>query len=133
MIFIDSSVFIAYYREEDTNHKKAVEIFKRVDKGEFGKAASSDYIFDESVTVTLVRTKNTKKAIALGGLILRGTILLKVHEHIFNEAWKLFKENELGLSFTDCTTLATMQYAGIQHLATFDRAFRKVEGIEVVE
>ena len=133
MIFIDSSAFIAYYREAASNHGKAVALFTKIDGGELGEPVASDYVFDESVTAVMVRTKDAEKAVALGNFMLRGARLLKVHEHAFAEAWKLFKSNKAGFSFTDCTSLALMRLSGIREIATFDQAFKKAEGITVVE
>lgn len=45
-------------------------------EGYYGNVFTSDYIFDESVTVTLVRTKEIKRAIALGEYILNSEINL---------------------------------------------------------
>ena len=56
MIFIDSSVFIAYANTKDFHHEKAVEIFGNVAEGVYGKALFSDYIFTEVVTVMLLKT-----------------------------------------------------------------------------
>lgn len=133
MIFIDSSAFVAYYNKRDEHHGEAAEVFEEISSRKFGEAVSSDYILDESVTVTLVRTGEKERAVELGDHIMKSTNLLKVHSHTFKEAWKIFKENNLGLSFTDCTNLALMGISDIEKIATFDRAFEDVEGIKVIK
>jgi len=130
MIFIDTNVFVAYYNKRDIHHERSLELIKRAIEGYYGKIFASDYVFDESVTVTLVRTKDIEKAIALGEYILNSEIeLLSVGETCFFESWNLFKEIEM--SFTDCTNLSLMKSYGIDKIMTFDMGFRD-KGVEVV-
>lgn len=130
MIFIDTSVFVAYYNRRDIHHERSFELIKRAIEGYYGKIFTSDYVFDESVTVTLVRTKDIEKAIALGECILNSEReLLSVDETCFFESWNLFKVVEM--SFTDCTNLSLMKLYGIDKIMTFDIGFRD-KGVEVV-
>lgn len=130
MIFIDTNVFVAYYNKRDIHHERSLELIKRAIEGYYGKIFTSDYVFDESVTVTLVRTKDIEKAVALGEYILNSEIeLLSVDETRFFESWNLFKEIEM--SFTDCTNLSLMKLYGIDKIMTFDMGFRD-KGVEVV-
>ena len=133
MIFIDTNAFVAFFRNEDAHHEKAVKIFEKISSGILGNAVISDYVFDETVTVVLSRTNNKDKAVGLGKYMMQSAKMLKVHKHVFNLAWKLFKENKVGLSFTDCTNIALMKLFNINHIATFDEAFKKVGGINVVD
>lgn len=88
----------------------------------------------EKVTDRVVdRLEERERAVELGEHIIKSTNLLKVHSHTFKEVWKIFRENDLGLSFTDCTNLALMGISDIEKIATFDRAFEDVEGVEVIK
>lgn len=130
-IFIDTNVFVAYYNQRDEHHKKAKRILKEIDSEEHGRVFTSDYIFDEAVTVVLVRTGKPRKAIKFGKHLLESNIrILKVNSYIFKKAWELFKERKM--SFTDCTNLAFLQIFGIKKIATFDRAFEEESEMEVV-
>ena len=42
-----------------------------------------------------------------------------------------FRSQQLGLSFADCSVLVTAARRGAEVVATFDKAFLGVEGIEV--
>ncbi len=132
MIFADTSFLVAYWREEDPHHSAAVKILEGMTGEERKLLTISDYIFDETVTVLLARTKNTEKASTVGEYLMKSCGFSKVHEHVFQEAWRIFKENTLGLSFTDCTTLALMKSLGVEKIATFDKAFEKVKGVKVL-
>ncbi len=130
-VFIDTSVFVAYYNKRDVHHERAVSILKEIDAGKHGKVFTSDYVFDEAVTVVLVRTKSVEKAIKLGEHLLKSDIdLLKVNSYVFREAWDLFKK--VKMSFTDCTNIVFMKIFGIGKIATFDEGFKKIPDIKVI-
>ena len=123
---------MAYYNKRDFHHEKSLKLVENAIKGYYGKVFTSDYVFDESVTVTLVRTKDIKRAITLGEHILNAEIeLLSVNEECFFKGWDIFKG--LEMSFTDCTNLALMKKYGINKIMTFDKGFKDIEGIEVVQ
>jgi hypothetical protein len=120
---------VAYYNERDVHHKKALELVKKSVDGYFGELFTSDYVFDEAVTVTLVKT-SVEKALELGEHILNSEItMLKVGEDAFSMAWKEFKKADM--SFTDCTIVSLMRLNGIDRLMTFDEGFKKVQGIAI--
>jgi hypothetical protein len=122
---------VAYYNKRDYHHEKSLKLIKKVIGGYYGKVFTSDYVFDESVTVTLVRTKDIKRATVLGEYILNSEIeVLSVDKECFFEGWNLFKERKM--SFTDCTNLALMKRYGIDKIMIVDEGFRNIEGIEVV-
>jgi hypothetical protein len=130
-IFIDTGIFVAFFNVRDVNHKRAVELIKKAVRGGFGLLYTSDYIFDESVTVALMRTKKLSIAVNVGRLILGELegippflIRLAVDERVFEEAWKLFSNYaEKGLSFTDCTSISLIKTKGIEAVMSFDKGF----------
>src|SRR3989344_72793 len=119
--------------EKDQNHQQAVKIRDDIIRGKFGKLFISDYIFDETVTVTLGRTKDIKKVIFIGEHLKASSKIFKVDEKIFRKAWTIFKEQkETYFSFTDCTTIGIMDENDITNIATFDKEFRNVPWIKVI-
>jgi len=131
-ILIDTNIFVALSNNRDVNHQRAETLIERSSGGEFGKAYTSDYIFDETVTTAFVRTKNRKKSIELGESILDSEVdMLPVDRQAFEIAWELFKK--YGFSFTDCSSLAIMKLYGIKKLMTFDREFKRIGWVDVVE
>ena len=133
MIFIDSNVLIAYFNERDKNHNLAIKIISNIDKGKYDKPVISDYIFSEIVTVTLLKKKEKKIAIEAGKEILKSKIkIIKVNKEIFNKAWQLFQEYDLKMSFTDFTNLAILELLSINQIATFDRDFKKIKNIGLI-
>jgi len=132
-VFIDASLLYAYANKDDINHRKAVKIMEDiVVSKKYGKPIISDYIFDEAVTVAF-RKSGKQTAINLGEFIIKSEfVLVKVEEMVFQQAWKLFQETN-NFSFTDCTIAAMMKIFGVEYLATFDKEFKNIEGLSVVD
>jgi len=131
-IFIDSNIFIAFANKRDKNHERALQLMDDVRRGKFGRAYTSDYIFDEAVTVALIRTRRPDIAVKVGKLILgsaregipRIARMITVDERIFLKAWENFQSGRFkGLSFTDHTILAQIKEYGIDMLLSFDTDF----------
>jgi len=135
-IFIDSGIFIAFSNKRDVNHEKARALIKRVAKKEFGSPITSDYVFDEVITTTFIRTKRIELAIKIGNLILgkdpkipKFIKLINVSENIFLKAWDIFKKYEpKNLSFTDATIISMMENYKIGKLCSFDKNFDGIVG-----
>ena len=127
MIFIDTGIFVAYVNKRDTNHERATEILEDVMRGKYGRAYTSDYVFDEAVTFALLKTKDVRKALNVGRLILGDDLprfleILFVDKVTFNKAWKYFQKYK-KLSFTDCTSIALIEEYEIDYIASFDSDF----------
>ena len=131
-IFLDSNIYIAFANKRDRDHKRARELMDRVRKGEFGISYTSDYVFDEAVTSSLIRARRMDVAIKVGKLILGSpeesirsiAELLRVDEKTFSGAWSSFKTGRYeGLSFTDHTILFQMKESKIDLLLSLDTGF----------
>ena len=134
MILIDSNIFISYYNTEDENHDLATKLINEIEKGKYGNALISDYIFSEVITVGLIKLKNKQKVVSIGSDILKGNIkVLKINNEIFIKAWDLFKNYFLKMSFTDFTNLAILDLLKIRNIATFDKDFKKIKDIKVID
>lgn len=131
-VFIDTNIFVAYSNTRDEKHKKAVEIMERIASLEFGLPVTSDYVFDEAVTVALARTSDKTIATALGNQILSSMRILKMNAFVFGKAWRLFKTVKEKMSFTDCTNIAFLDVIGDNKIATFDAEFKTIPGITVI-
>ena len=130
IIFADSSAYIAYYNKRDKNHNKAISLVKKIKEREFGPVIiyTSDYVFDEVITVVLVLTKNKDLAIKIGESIKASKItkIVKIDEEIFHRAWEIFKKHRDKLwSFTDCTSFAIMKKMNIKTALTFDKHYKQ--------
>jgi len=125
-VFIDTGIFVAARNKRDVNHKRAVNLLRAALKGDYGAIYTSDYVFDEAVTVALVRTGKPDIAIDIGNFILSSKRLRIIHVNktIFEEAWNVFiRYSEKKLSFTDATSIAIMRMYNINYIMSFDRHF----------
>jgi len=133
LIFLDTSVLVSYLVEKDSNHPRAVILVDEIVSGKHGSAVTSDYVFDETVTVALVRSKSLDIAVAAGALIKESISMIKIDEDIFENSWMVFKNQEsTRFSFTDCTILTLVKENHIDKIATFDKEFQSSDGYEVI-
>jgi len=133
MIFLDTSFLISFYNEKDENHARAWEIMHSLIEGKYSDVCISDYIFDECATVIFMRLKDLEKTIVICEAIKKVTSY-DIEKEVFDQAWEIFKnQKNTKFSFTDCTIIALMKEKGIKKLATFDKDFKKVKEIKVIE
>jgi len=134
MILLDSSFIVAYLNEADENHFKAVQEVEIVEEGDrYGSPATTDYIFDEVVTVMLIKTGDIERVSEIGEKLLNATILIRIDEELFNLCWKLFRQQEKPVfSFTDCSTVVACKVNGISNIATFDEDFKRLEAFNIL-
>ncbi|HID42405.1 MAG TPA: PIN domain-containing protein, partial [Archaeoglobaceae archaeon] len=123
-VFVDTNVFVAYCNSRDMHHRKAIQLMERLDKGEFGDIYISDYVFNEIVTVTMLKA-GIDKAAEIGEFLLNSVDMLRVDDEVFNDAWQIFKTAKV--SFTDCTIVAMVKIWKIDNLMSFDKVFKRFE------
>jgi len=126
--FADSSFLVARFNVRDRDHRAAIE-FLEAQKGASPDAfrlVFSDYVFDETVTALVVRSKRHDLASAAGRAILesKNLRLVRIEPPVFAAAWKLFvRRSEKRWSFTDCTSLVLMENLDLPKALAFDRNF----------
>lgn len=126
-VFVDTSAIVGIFLRDDEWHQKAKNVLQELKIQKRKMLASSD-IFDE--VVTAIRKWAGHQQAVRAGEILRDSKLLRVvgvDDETREAAWKLFRQyDDHELSFTDCTSFATMKRYGIEEAFTFDDDFRKV-------
>ncbi len=132
MLLIDANIILAYSNLDDVHHQRATKLWSEIETGKYGKYFTTEYIFNEVVGVTF-RKFGKEKAIELGEELSKSVFLLNPDPTQRDQAWKLFKEQNNGLNFVDCTNLAAMYFVDSTEIATFDKEFQKIKGIIVVQ
>ncbi|MBI2543418.1 MAG: type II toxin-antitoxin system VapC family toxin [Candidatus Aenigmarchaeota archaeon] len=133
MIILDTSFLVSYKIENDENHEKAAKIKGDIVDGKYGNPVISDYIFDETLTVVFVRSKNLSVAVEMGDELRNFVKIIKIGDDVLEGSWDLFKnQKDTTFSFTDCTSVALMKNENIINIATFDGDFKKIKEISVV-
>lgn len=123
---IDTGAFMAYRNIKDVYNKDADGLIRRALKGEFGSIYTTDYIYDEALTLAVVRTGNRNVAEDISDVILSPRIEMIIIDRIVIEQaraifFKFFNER---ISFTDATTMVVMQQMNIGNIITFDAHFK---------
>jgi predicted nucleic acid-binding protein len=129
-VFVDTGVYYALQNQRANRHEAAKEAFRAVLQGEHGTAFTSEYIYDEAVTLVLVRTGEYEEARTVGDRMLGrgdypGTVdLLEIDRETFDRADELFdRYSDQLLSFTDASTVALVESYEIDHVLSFDDDF----------
>jgi predicted nucleic acid-binding protein len=129
-VLVDSGVFYAHADSDAGRHSKAVRAFDALIDGAYGQPYTTDYVYDETVTLTLRRTGRFERAETVGRRI-RGEgefpDLLRI-EHvkppIFEAAIDVFERyDDQELSFTDATTIAAADELDVDAVVSFDDDF----------
>jgi predicted nucleic acid-binding protein len=129
-VFVDTGVFYAYYDRSAPRHDRAAAAFETVFDGEYGRPYTSDYVLDETVTLTRNRTGSFDRADAVAERLLgRGEgsgkfELLNVGHRAVHESLDTFRRYaDHDLSFTDATTVTLCERRGIDAVLSFDSDF----------
>ena len=126
--FVDTTFLVARFNTRDANHADAMSFLGELASGAVGafRLVTTDYVFDETVTAVLARTRSHRKAADAGRAILdsKAWRLEVLARGDFDRAWTLFIEREdKQWSFTDCTSFAFIDHRGFRKALTFDRNF----------
>lgn len=129
-VFVDTGVFYAHHDDDASRNAPATDAMDEVIAGRFGTAFTSDYVFDESVTLTRSRSGQFAPARRIGDRI-RGLgdypdvfDLLRVDESTFEAAVDTFERyDDQPLSFTDATTVALVRRHDVDRVLSFDDDF----------
>ena len=130
-LFLDTSFLVAFYNKGDKNHSKARRLISDADKSTV--FVISDYVFDEILTVLLVRGGKSM-SVEAGRKILEDEMvdILQIDEDIFEKAWLVYQSFlDKEWSFTDCTSYVLMKNLSIVTGASFDDHFNQFGFITV--
>jgi uncharacterized protein len=133
MLILDSSFLIAFHNRNDVHHAAALRVMEDLLGREDEQALLLEYVFLEVVTVLSAR-----RGLAVAAAVAR--ILLEAREvqfvpcsEFFQETLETFRtQKETALSFTDAALVTIARRHKESKIATFDRDFRRVEGISVI-
>ncbi len=125
-VFIDTGAFMAYRNKKDVYHSEADDLLRRALQREFGSIFTTDFIYDETLTLVMVRTGNKNVAKDISDVMLSPRIeMMMIDDAVLNKARELFfRLFDKRISFTDATTMAVMQQERIGKIITFDSHFK---------
>jgi predicted nucleic acid-binding protein len=126
-LFVDTSAWLALNDKNDQYHDEAVSKITKVRQQKI-QLVTSEYVFDESVTIIRYRISH-RAAVAFGDALISSNVAsiedITAEERL--KAWVLFKKyRDKDLSFTDCTSFALMVKLKLQKAFSFDDHFKQV-------
>ena len=129
-VFVDTGVFYAHHDTDASRHETGATALNRVvGSAEYGHVMTSEYVYDEVVTLTHRRTGDITAGAEVGRRI-RGEGYPAVIELLYSSA-RLFHDavvtherySDHDLSFTDAMTVAMIEHHGIDAVLSFDDDF----------
>lgn len=129
-VFVDTGVFYAHHDTDASRHDVGVEALDAVlQSAEYGQVITSEYIYDEVVTLTHRRTGNISDGIEVGRRI-RGDgypdaiEILASSSTRFDDAVAVYEEYaDHEFSFTAAMTVTMVEHHGIDTVLSFDDDF----------
>jgi predicted nucleic acid-binding protein len=129
-VFVDTGVFYAHHDTDATRHDTAVEALSTVIQSPaYGWVTTSEYVYDETVTLTQRRMGDPNAGVEVGRRI-RGDgypdviELLRPTQTVFDDAVAVYEQyTDQALSFTDAVTVATVAFHDIDTVLSFDDDF----------
>ena len=132
-VFVDTGGWVALFGANDANHRSAMGVYEHLKKIK-GLLYTSDYIIDETITLTLARANHAQSA-ALGRALFESALvdIIPVAPDYLQASWEWYqKYKDKQFSFTDVTTLVIAKALGIRKVFGYDREFEKV-GMELLK
>lgn len=126
-VLVDTGVLVAYQNSRDALHRRALELVEEIQGGSHGVAFTSDYVFDEAISLAMARTGREDVVRGVGELVLparedeRWLALLHLSPEEFFGSWgSLKRHGKARLSFTDWTIVEMVKGRGIGAVVSFD-------------
>ncbi len=133
MLILDSSLLIAYHNRNDVHHAAASQIMGDLVNGEYEGALLLEYVFLEVVTVLLARRGLAAATSVADKLLAAREVEFVPCSDLFNDALETFRaQKRTTLSFTDAALVAVARQRKGSSIATFDKDFRRIEGIHLI-
>ena len=127
-VFVDTGAFLAYRNQKDKYHSIALKLFREALKGKYGQLYTSDYVYDEALTLALTRTNNIAIAMDMAEVILSPRIrMVFIDAQLLERSTKTFKQySGKNLSFTDAVSIEIMNELDIGKYLGFDSHFNGI-------
>ena len=128
-VFVDTGLFYALQNTRAEHHDEARRALWTVADGRYGRAYTSEYVFDEVITLVRSHRGYEEAKIVADRILGDGEYpdaydFLTVTPGDFEDAFDVFETyRDHPLSFTDATTVALMDAHSIDVLLTFDSDF----------
>lgn len=125
IVFVDTDAFLALYKADDGNHKKAKEIATFIEERKY-ETITSVAAYSEFITIVSQRISFEAAIEAMAEFEKNIIPIIMISDTVFNLSKEIFqKQNSKNVSFTDCVNMAIMRQFGINYIFSFDRDYKK--------
>lgn len=127
IILVDSDAFVALAKKDDTNHKKAQRILKKLTKQAVA-FTTSNYVFAETVTVISQRVSHQAALSFIKALRSPHSLFVTrwITDQIEELAIEIFKnQTSKNVSFVDCTNIVLAKRYDLAAIFSFDSIYKK--------
>jgi uncharacterized protein len=121
--FVDTSAWFAYANRRDPAHARIRSVLRTFQ----GRLITSNFVFDETVTLCLYRL-GYQVAARVGEVLLDQTVvdLVRITPEDEQRAWALLLARpDKTYSYTDCTSFVLMRRLGLQRAVAIDIDFQR--------
>ena len=121
--FVDTSAWFAYANRHDPDHTRICSALRTFQ----GRLITSNFIFDETVTLCLYRL-GYQVAARVGEVLLDQAVvdLVRITPEDEQRAWALWLARpDKTYSYTDCTSFVVMRRLGLQRAVAIDIDFQR--------
>ena len=126
-IFIDSDVFVAFIKKDDSLHVPVRRVFQRLQEKQT-VFCTSNYVFAEVVTVLSQRVSHELAVKFIEALHAPDADIEVQWVDIETEARAIGifrRQTSKNVSFVDCVNMAIVQIHGIDAIFSFDAVYKK--------
>ncbi len=133
-IFVDSDAFIAFVKQDDSNHEKVKQIFNQLQETPI-TFLTSNYVFSEVVTVLSQRVSHDAAVAFIVNMTSGESVfqIERIDEKTEALARQIFiEQTSKNISFVDCTNIALIKARGLDGILSFDSDYKQ-NNIQFIE
>ena len=133
-IFVDSDAFVALTKEDDSNHKKAKDIFLELQDKPV-TFVTSNYVFSEVATVLSQKVDHKTAVAYINNMKSQDCVFIveRITEKTEEAATQIFiKQTSKNVSFVDCTNIALIGEKHMDGIFSFDDDYKR-NRIQLIE
>ena len=131
MIFVDSSIIIAYFAKQDSNHLEVLSLLEKILSTEHERLITSSDVIIESLNWVAKRcTKN--ELITVASILIEQELIdiQDLNQLDWIEALGIIKKyHDQKLSFTDAASFAMIQRLKIKRIISLDSDFNLLRSV----
>ena len=134
IIFVDADAFIALTKQDDSSHKRAKQIFEKLQDTQV-IFVTSNLVFIEVITVLSQRINHETAVEFINNMKSEDSIfqIERINEDTEEKAIQIFIEQKSkNVSFVDCANIAIVRYKDMDGIFSFDSIYKK-NGFKIAE